>query len=175
MMNLETNQIEILSEELEALRDRIVANHIAAQQVASGQTIQSMVIQVDKTGGVLYGRRAFGTLETGRKAGAVPKSFVQIIQQWMNDKGIVATPIPYRRIASDKWTPKYTPEERGQMSLAGAIAHKIQTEGTSLFRSGGRDDIYSNEIPITITSIKNRMAALFELQIDTITLNKKNV
>ncbi len=161
----------ILSEELYELRRRIIEHHIAAGEKASGRTVESLRVEVSDTGGVLFGRKAFGTLETGRKAGTGPKGFTQIIRQWILDKGIAYEAIPYVRVASDRWTPKYTPEERGLRSLAGAIAGKIRNEGTALFRSGGRDDIYSQEIPKTIDSIRSRVFAIFEEDVKHINLN----
>lgn len=161
----------IIGEELLSLRDRIINNHIASGQRASGRTIESMTIETTATSGVLFARRAVGTLETGRKGGVVPKGFNEIIRLWIMDKGIHAAPIPYVREASSKWQPKYTPEERGYMSLAGAIAHKIASEGTSLYRQGGRKDIYSNEIMKTLKSLSDRLVGVVGLKIDTINNN----
>ena len=163
----------ILSEELDALRKRIINNHISAKQRASGYTENSMRVEVTDNEGTLFGRKYFGTLETGRKAGNVPKGFNEIIQEWIINKGISITPIPYERLPSDSWQPKYTPEQRGLMSLSGAIAHKIKTEGTQLFRESGRTDIYSNEIEKTISIIHNRLFGIFKKDIDTIHLNSK--
>ena len=54
--------------------------------------------------------------------------------------------IPYKRKPSAKWQPKYTPEERGLQAMASAIARTIEKSGTSLYRSGGRKDIFTNVI-----------------------------
>lgn len=161
----------IIGEELNELRRRIIEHHISAGQKASGRTANSLHVEVNDDAGTLYGRKAFGVLETGRKAGPVPKSFVGVIRQWIIDKGIPYKPIPYVLVPSERWTPKYTPEERGLRSLAGAIAYKIRKEGTVLFRAGGRDDIYSQEIPKTIYSIMSRVFAVFERDVEHINLN----
>ena len=158
----------ILSKEFEDLRERIIENHRKAGQLASGKTIQSMTIEVTNTSGVLYGRKAFEALETGRAAGSTPKGFREIITQWIIDKGIAVEPIPYKRNIKEQL---YTPEQRGLMRLSGAIAHKIKTEGTKLYRSGGRSDIYTPEVKRTVESIMNRLADLFMIEIETITLN----
>lgn len=60
------------------------------------------------------------------------------------------------------------------MSMAGAIAHKIKTEGTKLYREGGRNDIYSPEIEKTVNSITRRIGLLFEQEVEHINLNTKN-
>lgn len=164
---------KILGIELEELKNRIIANHVAAGQVASGNTRKSLRVEINNYEGILWGRAPFGTLETGRKAGRTPKGFAGIIRQWMKDKGIHAAPIPYVRQPSDRWQPKYTPQERGDMSLAGAIAHTIRTKGTSLYRSGGRSDIYSNEIPKTENNIVSKLLAIYEAQVESINLNSR--
>lgn len=145
----------VLREELESLRQRIIANHRQAGQVASGKTIASMQVIVDGNRGELIGRRRFFNLEEGeppwRNAGSirkVPATFNAVIEQWIRDKGLNL----------NSW----------------AVAHKIIHEGTRLYRQGGRADIYSNEIPITIDAIGQRLLVIYNQQItDSIKLNKK--
>lgn len=162
---------QVLTEELSRLAERIKENHRRAGQVASGRTLRSITYEVREDGGSLFGRFPFGTLETGRRAGGTPLGFAQIIRQWIIDKGLPVQPIPYIRKPSKKWQPKYSPEERGLRSMAGAIAHKIRTQGTSLFRQGGRADIYSNEIPDTIERVTQRISKVFSLMVDSIHIN----
>lgn len=162
---------KVLTEELSRLAERIKENHRRAGQVASGRTLRSITYEVQGNVGTLWGREPFATLETGRRAGKTPMFFSTVIRQWIIDKGIHVQPIPYKRKPSKNWQPKYSPEERGLMSMAGAIAHKIRTEGTSLFRQGGRADIYSNEIPDAIKRIEERIAKVFSLTIDSIHIN----
>lgn len=133
----------VLREELEALRDRIIANHRQAGQVASGRTIQSMQVNIDGDSGELVGRPYFGTLETGarpwRNAASmkkVPASFNAVIEQWIKDKGLNL----------NSW----------------AVAYKIIHEGTRLYRQGGRADIYSNEIPKTVEAIGQRILVIYD-------------
>lgn len=144
---------KIVDEELNALRLRIIDNHLKAGQKASGKTIASLRVESDDNGGTLYGRKAFGTLETGRRGGKVPKGFYRIIYQWMQDKGIQV--------------------ERPK-SFAYLVARKIAREGTKLYRQGGRDDIYSNEIPKTIESIGDKVRGLLMMEVEHINLNSKN-
>lgn len=174
-MSLKDEQLKIVREELTAFMERVRANHRAAGQVASGRTSASMHVEVEADEGTVFGRMAFGTLETGRKGGRVPGNFRDIIRQWMRDKGIKAAPIPYRRKPSERWKPKYTAQERGDMSLAGAIAHRIATSGTKLYREGGRSDIYSNEIPKTTEAIMNRVVQLFAVEVESINRESKEV
>lgn len=161
----------VLAEELEALKKKIIAQHLGAGQKASGRTAASLRVEATEEEGTLYGRSPFGTLETGRKPGKVPQGFQAIIRKWMSDKGIEAAPIPYK---TDR-PHKYTPQERGNQSLSYLIARKIKREGTSLFRKGGRADIYSNVIPATTERIKSRVVALLQLDIEHIKLNNIDV
>ena len=133
------SQSVILKYELEILKRRIIANHIAAGQKASGRTIDSLKVETDKTSGTLFGRKAIGTVETGRRGGRVPKGFYYVIQQWVINKGISFTSV------------------RERNTFAYFVSKKIAAEGTSLFKKGGRNDIYSNELPSTIENIKDRL------------------
>lgn len=141
---------KILSEELESLRKRIIANHEAAGQVASGRTRGSLRVEATDDEGILFGRYPFGTLETGRKPGKVPKGFAAIIEQWAKDKGI-------------------NPEK--PKSFAYLVARKIAREGTELYRSGKTEDIYSSEIPKTIESIGDRITGALGIEVEHINLN----
>ena len=162
----------IVVEELTQLRERIVANMISQGAVASGRTIASLVVQPTEGGAELVSQQKmpFGVLETGRRAGKIPLGLNAIIRQWMQDKGLRGTPIPYKTTRPHK----YTPQERGDIAMAGAIAHTIATKGTRLFRNGGRDTIYSNEIPVTIERINERVVGLLSASVDAmIDLNTK--
>jgi hypothetical protein len=165
----------ILTEELEALKGTIIANMEAAGQVASRRTIESMKVVVSEEEGTLYGGlpdgAPIGTFETGRGPGGVPAGFPAIILQWMDDKGIHAEPIPYKRQPSDKWQPKYDPQTRGNMAMAGAIAHTIETQGTKLHRDGGRADIYSPAIAEAVDRIGYRLLGIISTEIEHINLN----
>lgn len=150
---------------LQSLKNKIIENHTAAKQQASGRTIRSLLIQETPKGAVLTGRKAFSTLETGRRKGKTPKDFNQIIQQWVLDKGIPFQSIPYKRQPSDKWHPKYTAQQRGLMSIAGAIAHNIAKQGTSLYKQGGRKDIFTEPTAEAVSEIKQNLAGIFKTEI----------
>lgn len=160
---------EIIRDEFEKARQAIIAHIIANGQNASGRTIASLHVEADETGGTLYGHRPFGVLETGRRAGKVPYGFRGIILQWMRDKGIQGMPMPYK---TDR-PHKYTPQERGDMSLAGAIAYRIAKTGSKLHRDGGRDDVYSNVIPNTLQRLRDRLIFLIHSDVQHIELNNK--
>jgi len=147
-------QKTILKTELEDLRKRIIQNHIAANQKASGKTAKTITVYVGEDYGELSGRMAFGTLETGRKAGKVPANFKDIILRWAQDKGINV--------------------ERPK-TFAFLVARKIAKEGTLLKRIGGRSDIYSNEIPKTIERILQRLGEDQVTEIRNIFINAETV
>lgn len=143
----------IVGDELESLRERIIANHEAAGQVASGRTRDSIRIELTEDGGILWGRQAFGVLETGRKPGKVPKGFYQIIQQWAIDKGISVPDIK---------------------SFSYLVARKIAREGTEMYRTGQKKDIYSTDVEKTIQEIENRVLGRFDTEVEHINLNFRN-
>lgn len=161
-------QKRIISEELNTLRLRIIDNMKRNKQVVTGKTAQSLVVDVDEWGGRLMGNvPVIPTLETGRKAGRVPRGFASIIYQWMQDKGIHGDPIPYVRSGKHK----YSAQERGDRSMAAAIAHTIKTKGSRLHRTGGRNDVYSTEIPRTIAKLQERLGMLVLESVKSIKIN----
>ena len=161
-------QKRIISEELNTLRLRIIENMKRNKQVVTGKTAQSLAVDVDEWGGRLMGNvPVIPTLETGRKAGRVPRGFASIIYQWMQDKGIHGDPMPYVRSGKHK----YSAQERGDRSMAAAIAHTIKTKGSRLHRTGGRADVYSNEIPKTIARLQERLGMLVLESVQSIKIN----
>lgn len=142
--------MELVSSELEALKQKVIENQKNSGQVASGRTIASMKVEVTEDRGVLWGRSPFGTLETGRKPGKVPAGFWKIIRQWMDDKGI---------------------QVQKPDSFAYLVARKIANEGTQLFRNGGRDDIYSPEVKDTVERVSQGIGILFGSEVEHINLN----
>lgn len=150
---------------LERLRKTIIENHIQAGQVASGRTIRSLIVEETDAGARLRGRKPFHVLEDGRSGGRVPRKFEEIIKQWIIDKGIPFKHKPYIREPSDKWQPKYTPEERGLNSLAFLIARNIKKNGTALYREGGRKDIYTEPTDQAIIQIKDKLKGIIKTEI----------
>lgn len=146
---------QIVFEELQDLQTRITDNIVKKGRNASGRTIESMHIDKGDKSITLFGRKAFGTLETGRGPGNVPKGFYGIIKQWVIDKGLSFS------------------TDRERNSFAYLVSRKIANEGTKLYRNGGDDDIYSKEIPKTISSIKNRLGIMMKAEVvNSIKLNK---
>lgn len=144
----------IIFEELEDLRKRIISNIDSTGRRASGRTSGSMHTDVLENRGILFGRMAFGTLETGRKPGKVPAGFYQIIKQWVIDKGISFD----------------SQSERN--SFAYLVSRKIAREGTQLYRTGAEADVYTTEVPDTIERIKDRVGFLMRLEFESIKLKK---
>ncbi|WP_308272988.1 hypothetical protein [Prevotella sp.] len=89
----------------------------------------------------------------------------------MKDKGLHGTPIPYKTDRAHK----YTPQERGDMSMAGAIAHTIATKGSRLHRTGDRADVYSNVVPDTMKRLGQRLIFLIHQSVGSIKLNNETV
>lgn len=137
---------DIIKQVLDKMVAQIRSNLESTGTNASGRTSASLRVVMTNTGGEIWGRRYFRGVEQGRAGGRVPRGFTSIIRQWILDKGLTPSAIPYKRKPSAKWQPKYTPEERGLRQMASAIARTIEKSGTSLYRRGGRKDIFTNVI-----------------------------
>jgi hypothetical protein len=147
---LQQEIIEILRDELEQLRQRIGENMAAADQIVTGKTRDSLTVtvspQAEGAYGVLTGRQAFATLERGsrpwsKRPAKVPRFFADIIGEWLAARGL-----------SDKlnqW----------------AVARTIIDRGSSLYRSGGRDDIYTPELERTMENLGNRVVEYYSVLI----------
>lgn len=152
------SEMELLEQTLNDIVRDIRDNLAATGTNASGRTSDSLAVEMYAGGGMVTGRQYFQSVEEGRPPGKVPYRFDLIIRQWMNDKGITAPPMPYKRQPSQNWQPKYTPEERGAMAMACSIARKIETEGSRLFREGGSKDIYTNVLDRRLAELQDKLA-----------------
>ena len=161
---------EIVAEELEDLKQRIIVNMQNAKAVATGNTIRSLHVIRSPFEATLESqqRMPFGVLETGRKGGNVPQpvihgvpvGFAAIIYRWMQAKGIHATDVPKPK---NPWVVStMSDQERADRSLSFAIATTIMKKGTRLYREGGRDTIYTKEIPVTIERVQKRLGMLVQ-------------
>lgn len=146
---------QIVEAKLKAAISKIQDNlESTGTNTKSMRTSRSLWLESSDYGFIIYGRKAFATVETGRMAGGIPKGFNDIIKQWIKDKGISVTQIPYKRKASANWKPKYREDERSLNIAAGAISFNIKKNGTALFRKGGRKDIFSNAFSEALPEIK---------------------
>ncbi len=145
---------KIVEAKLQAAISKIQDNLESTGTNASKRTSRSLRLESSDFGFIIYGRKAFATVETGRAAGGIPKNFNEIIKQWIKDKGLSVTQIPYKRKETQNWKPKYSVQERSLVIAAGAISFTIKTKGSALFRSGGRKDIFSNVFNEALPDIK---------------------
>lgn len=152
----DTREIEdMMREVFEQMRRDIIARHEQAGQVASGRTRDSLRSEIvpgmSSVTATLYGRKYFAALETGSKPWAKqykhpPKPFVETIAEWMKDKGITGV-------------------------SAYLVARKIMQEGSSLYRSGGRNDIFTPAMQDAERKIDEQISALFErITLETIAM-----
>lgn len=149
---------EVVLRELRNLRQRIADNIRKNGQTASGRSERSLNVQEEGDSIVLYGRRAFDTLERGTpplgdRIQTLP--FAHILHRWAMDKGISFS------------------DDKERWSFAFALAKKIKREGSALYRDGGRADVYSNEIPKTLERINQSLSATLAMRVmEGIELNK---
>ena len=139
---------EIIADELDELRLRIIQNMQNAGAVATGNTIRSLRVVTEDDGVALKSmqRMPFGVLETGRSGGGpthvpkpvvhgVPVGFAAIIYKWMQAKGIHASDV--RKPPSSRFVAMRNAQEKADRSLSFAIATSIMNNGTLLFQNGG--------------------------------------
>lgn len=152
---------DIVQQEMDILKKNIQTRMVAEKVNASGRTMKSLTIQTNEFGGILFGSSVFLNLQRGRKAGAVPRNFVEIIKEWIKAKGVnYKDYIPKRGgLASS---------EMKLQGLAGAIAYTIMKKGTVLHRKGITRDIYNKALEETIGNIGSRVGETLALEIDTI-------
>jgi len=84
---------DYIKKELEAAGNEIKTALSEGKINASGRSSEGFRVRVTDTRAQLYYSRDGGgapllTLEQGRAAGAVPRNFTEIIEQWSRDKGI---------------------------------------------------------------------------------------
>lgn len=113
MDNLQT----ILTQELEKLKQELIDKHLALGMKASGNWIESLFVEVNDDGGIIWGTDYTKQLVEGRPPGKFPP--IKAIEKWIYDKGITSE-IPFS-------------------SLAFLIARKIAEQGTDYYIKGGTD------------------------------------
>lgn len=145
------NEIEELFGQLgEALISEIHAAMQAGEVSATGKTAESLRYDFTEDHFTLYGDKSFVWVEQGRGPGGQPP-FDNILE-WVEARHI-------------------QPEETGdkaQESMVWAIVKKIQQEGTGLFTSNKRRDVYSSVITSSrIDSFMSLVAAKYNNRIKT--------
>lgn len=129
---------EILAEEMEAIKEDLIARHRELGMEASGDWINSLEADTKRLKGVIRGLPYTQQLVTGREPGKFPP--IKAIEKWIYDKGI--QPIDDTIKIS---------------SLAFLIARKISRMGTDYFMQGGTDLVDSVITPERIQRIINRV------------------
>lgn len=132
----------VLQEELTVTAQKIGENMKRNDQVVSGRTMRSLRVEATSNEGVLYGAEHFDTLEKG-------------ISPERSRLG--SLPVLYRKI--DTWQ-----QARGlgwRKSESFMAARKQQIDGSVLHRLGGRDDVYSSEVDLTLKRISDKIGKGF--------------
>ena len=138
----------ILADELKTLQERIVENIHKADKYVTGKMAGSIRQEVSGSGsevsGSLTAAPFFAVLETGTKPWRKqylhpPRFFREIISEWIDNRGLDLSPY--------------------------FVARKIMRKGSKLYREGGRDDIFSVEIPLFSDRLSRRLAGLATAEI----------
>lgn len=133
-----------ITDEIQQLLKDILFRYENAQPItkASGKTGRALEIKMlSPLHGQILGPKYFGVLERGRKGGNVPKGFYYIIMQWAIDKGIQFS------------------KKSDLQRFSYFTAQKIQREGTNLYLSGGRKDIFTEPIEQCFARLSEKISA----------------
>lgn len=128
---------DILQQEGEATMNTIAANIMRNRQNATGKAISSLKTNATDTELVISGVDYIKNLESG----TLPGTYVTVseINKWANAKGF--------------W--------EGYNYRANTISRRIFNSGSLLFRKGGRTDVYTNEIPLLVNRLLDRIGKRF--------------
>lgn len=130
----------------EAIRTKQVTRYGPVN--ASGRLAASLRFEVSESATgytlLLYAASYALALEYGRKPGKFPS--LEVIQQWIEDKGIVPSPDENGR------TPGTTANAKGYSQLAYLIARKIANKGTTIYQAGQPSGLFGQLIGADIAA-----------------------
>ena len=159
----------IINDHVLKIKADIEENMKKYRRNASNRSVKSLKVETQEDGQghehvILWGNSSFLVMERGRAGGRVPKSFYQIIRQWIIDKGIKVRQIPYK---TDR-PHKYTVKERSLNIAAGVIAYNIMKYGTRLHRDQDFDDIFTSSIEREIEQMQQDIIFVASLEVERI-------
>lgn len=133
---------DVLAQWCEDVINQIKTNLDTTGTTASGKTKDSLGYVVNDGELVIYGRKFFQGVETGRPAGKVPYNFQDILFDWASAKGILSN---------------FGDTISKQKSALWLVGQFIKNNGTKLYRNGGREDIYSNVIKDALPELNKKL------------------
>lgn len=144
-ITINTDTRKALEQELERMRLAIIGNMRTADKMVTGGMADSMRVEIpDDKHGALTAGPYFATLETGskpwrRKYKHPPRFFREIIGKWIADRGLALSSY--------------------------LVARTIMREGSTLYREGGRKNIYTPEIPIFSSRLMRKLSGFYSAEI----------
>lgn len=149
VITIETDGKRALAEELAILQERIVENIHRADKYVTGKMAGSIRHEVSGSGsevsGSLTAAPFFAVLETGSRPWRKqyihpPRLFRETIREWISNRGLDLSPY--------------------------LVARKIMRKGSKLYREGGREDIFTVEIPIFAEKLTRRLSGIATAEIE---------
>lgn len=136
--------------------ETIKTNSRNAGQVATGRTLRSLEYTLQSEGksyvAQLLGRPFFGTLETGRGPykgkGGNPAEFNQRLIEWMKARNFQCK------------------DEAEYLRLANYMRWKINKFGTTLYRKGGRKDIFTPTVQDLTEFVEKELVIFYTARIE---------
>lgn len=146
-MSIDKSVSKLLTDEMLWLKQDIVRNMEQAGKTVTGRTKNSLQVFASGKQAVLEGASHLHTLESGRgpaRGGAGDKQqFIQNLKEW-----IVAKGISYK-------------DEQDLQRLASFFRWYINKFGISLYRRGGRKDIFTPAIEKFTKSVNAKIAKVY--------------
>jgi hypothetical protein len=138
-----TDLKQIIQSELEKLKQELIDKHNALGMKASGKWIDSLLVEVTDSEGIIWGEDYTKQLIEGRPAGKFPP--IKAIEKWIYDKGITSD-IPIK-------------------SLAFLIARKIAQQGTNYYIQGGTDLVSGVVTDTRLKEIEDLIADIWQTEV----------
>lgn len=145
--------------ELEAILQKVIDNFLIPRfnelgMNASGEWLANLEIEVGDDEGKIRGRKYSEQLAKGRRPGKAPP--IRQLERWVNAKlGISGTEA---------------------LSMAFAIAKKIEKEGTTWYKKGGTDLIEVLSEPKTIQFMQEELIAIARVRVaETLQRNTQEI
>ena len=151
---------KIVEPALVNLAERIKRIHLALSRKSTDDTLKSLRVEEDGDSLMIRGEDYFAEVSDQLKMNKKPLNFEQIVERWVDEKGIKVMLKPYVKQLSEKWSPSLSPYQRGLKKLADLTALKIAEEGTSLEQLQENDQV-EKEVSKTMEKIQDDVATFY--------------
>lgn len=157
MASYEEGIRKILKERMQAIKDGITRRMAEEKRTVTGRSVNSLaIVMQSNTSAYLEGDAQWKTMQKGRAPGKGPHNFREIIEKWIDDRGISVVPKGNQT------------NEAAKRTLAFLITRSILKKGTALYRDHKSNNIYDSVVEEELKNMQVEAGAFFELATDKI-------